>query len=294
MTAEARQMHWCVITCLVALIAANAASALMCLSIGEFAREAPATQLALSVFNVVCAVSLLHRNKWGFWGFCASSVIGLITGLFGIGNLIGLLLLYSALHIGKVNKSWPQLQDASPTIPGAPTVTDIVSGGFRCALCAVLMYASVLALGHFISTFDPHNRVWFLPIAYLVRGIVLAVAVTLVVVLDPRRCFLFPRWLLNASGLFLGLWMFAYACPSGIRAWCSFGTGVFMSKNPERRVQADMLLVATVAFLALIIVGRVRFIQARRRLSEGASLRHPQIADTNTPSRESLGGTQEA
>jgi len=64
----------------------------------------------------VCAVAVLQWKKWGFWGFCASAVASLVVNLWlgvgmGIvGAVIGVLLLYGVLHIGKENKGWPRLE----------------------------------------------------------------------------------------------------------------------------------------------------------------------------------------
>jgi len=79
--------------------------------------------IALSIFNVVCAIVLLLRKKWGFWGYCATSVTALALNLLfvsrGIGpiiysilfGLLGVLILFGVLHIGnKENKGWPQLK----------------------------------------------------------------------------------------------------------------------------------------------------------------------------------------
>lgn len=79
--------------------------------------------IALSIFNIVCAIALLLWKKWGFWGFCATSVAMLVVNLSfvsrGIGpvlvsvltGLLGVLVLFGVLHIGdKENKGWPQLK----------------------------------------------------------------------------------------------------------------------------------------------------------------------------------------
>ncbi|MCJ7727835.1 MAG: hypothetical protein MUO96_04230 [Actinobacteria bacterium] len=79
--------------------------------------------IALSIFNVVCAIALLLWKKWGFWGYCATSVTALVINLLfvsrGIGpvlvsvltGLLGVLVLFGVLHIGdKENKGWPQLK----------------------------------------------------------------------------------------------------------------------------------------------------------------------------------------
>lgn len=75
------------------------------------------------IFNVVCAIALFLWKKWGFWGFCASSVAALVVNLSvgsrGISQVISstlvslvlVLVLFGVLHIGrKENKGWPQLK----------------------------------------------------------------------------------------------------------------------------------------------------------------------------------------
>ena len=78
--------------------------------------------IVFSIFNVVCAIVLLLWKRWGFWGFCATSVAMLVVNLLffsrGIGpvlvsvltGLLGVLILFGVLHIGKENKGWPQLK----------------------------------------------------------------------------------------------------------------------------------------------------------------------------------------
>ena len=79
--------------------------------------------IALSIFNVVCAIALLLWKKWGFWGYCATSVATLVLNLIFVSRgtapilysilsgLLGVLILFGVLHIGnKENKGWPQLR----------------------------------------------------------------------------------------------------------------------------------------------------------------------------------------
>ena len=78
--------------------------------------------IVFSIFNVVCAIALFLWKKWGFWGFCASSVAALVVNLsVGVGisqvisstlfSLVLVLVLFGVLHIGKKeNKGWPQLK----------------------------------------------------------------------------------------------------------------------------------------------------------------------------------------
>ena len=79
--------------------------------------------IVFSIFNLVCAIALFLWKKWGFWGFCASSVVALVLNLSvsssGIGQVISstlislvlVLVLFGVLHIGsKENKGWTQLK----------------------------------------------------------------------------------------------------------------------------------------------------------------------------------------
>ena len=68
-------------------------------------------------FNLVCAIALFQWKKWGFWGACGSSIVAIVVNLsIGLNpaavvlGLLGVLLLYGVLHIGKENKGWPQLE----------------------------------------------------------------------------------------------------------------------------------------------------------------------------------------
>jgi hypothetical protein len=74
--------------------------------------------IVFSLFNIVCAVALFNWKKWGFWGFCASSVATFVINIvFGelvilslLGMVIELFILYLVLNIGSDNKGWPQLE----------------------------------------------------------------------------------------------------------------------------------------------------------------------------------------
>ena len=122
--ADRKNRHGCLTAWLIVMIIANSATALTYLlgsgAIGERLPNMPGwafpVLIVMSVFNLVCAIALFQWKKWGFWGFCASSVVALVLNLsigLGVGSafvgLIGVLLLYGVLHIGKENKGWPQL-----------------------------------------------------------------------------------------------------------------------------------------------------------------------------------------
>ncbi len=78
--------------------------------------------IVFSIFNIVCAIALFLWKKWGFWGYCATSIAMLVVNLLffsrGIGpvllsvfaGLLGALVLFGVLHIGKENKGWLQLK----------------------------------------------------------------------------------------------------------------------------------------------------------------------------------------
>jgi hypothetical protein len=78
--AEAKKRHGCLTAWLVLMIVANSASALWYVLRSETIRRslpnAPGWALpvliVVSLFNVVCAGTLLQWKKWGFRGSCAS------------------------------------------------------------------------------------------------------------------------------------------------------------------------------------------------------------------------------
>ena len=123
--AAAKKRHGCLTVWLIFMIAANSAVALMYLlgaeTIRGSFRNAPGwafpVLIVFSLFNLVCVIALFQWKKWGFWGCCGSSVVGVVVNL-SIGlkpasvvlGMLGVLLLYGVLHIGKENKGWPQLE----------------------------------------------------------------------------------------------------------------------------------------------------------------------------------------
>lgn len=69
--------------------------------------------IVIIVFNLVWSIALLNWKKWGFYILLGSSVaqfiIKLSNGSIDLGIILGLLIVYLALNIGK-NKAWPQLE----------------------------------------------------------------------------------------------------------------------------------------------------------------------------------------
>jgi hypothetical protein len=122
--ATQKNRHGCLTAMLVFMIIVNSAITLFYLFGSEAMKQAlpnapnwafPVLTI-VGVFNLVCAIALFRWQKWGFWGFCISSLIALFTNLsLGLGansisGLIGVAILYGVLQIGKENKGWPQLE----------------------------------------------------------------------------------------------------------------------------------------------------------------------------------------
>ena len=122
-TAE-KKRHGCLTTYLVVMIIANSLTALLypfgAAAIKQRIPNIPnwafPVLIAIAAVNVICAFALFRWKKWGFWGFAISTgivfALNLAIGLSvasAIGGLVGVAVLYGALHIGKENKGWPQL-----------------------------------------------------------------------------------------------------------------------------------------------------------------------------------------
>jgi hypothetical protein len=77
----------------------------------------PIVLAAASGLNLILTVFLFRWQRWAFYVFCGSAgamfTVNLIVGLSLIGSVVGLLgpvILYWALQIGKEDKGWPQLK----------------------------------------------------------------------------------------------------------------------------------------------------------------------------------------
>ncbi len=71
----------------------------------------------LALLNVVFAIALFNWKKWGFIGFCVTSILALAMNLYaGVGyrqseiGLLGVATLYAVLQIGEERKGWSQLE----------------------------------------------------------------------------------------------------------------------------------------------------------------------------------------
>lgn len=122
--AEQKQRHGCLTAWLIFMIVANSLAALFYLLVSSSIRQqlpnAPEWLFPVmgigGLFNLGFAIALFKWKKWGFWGFCASSIVAFtlnLTAGLGIGpsmlGLIGVAVLYGVLQIGKEDKGWPQL-----------------------------------------------------------------------------------------------------------------------------------------------------------------------------------------
>ena len=119
------QRHGCLTAWLIFMLIANAATAIVTpLSIAGM-RQAGLQPSAIgigvivvcAIANIAFAIALFRWQRWGFYGFIATSAIALITNLslgVGIGpslfGLIGIALLYWVLNMGGTNKAWPHLK----------------------------------------------------------------------------------------------------------------------------------------------------------------------------------------
>jgi hypothetical protein len=121
---QMKERHGCLTAYLVLAIIANSATALLYLFGAEaIKRSTPnipdwafPVLIVLLLFNLACAVALFRWKRWGFWGLVASAAVTLGVNLtIGLGfssaivGVLGVILLYGVLHIGKDNKGWPQL-----------------------------------------------------------------------------------------------------------------------------------------------------------------------------------------
>ena len=122
---QKKQRHGCLTAYLILMIIANSLVALIYLLASSAMRDAypdapgwafPALAV-LGIVNVLCAIALFGWKKLGFFGFVATSLIAAVVN-FAVGlnaiqavlGLVGLVVLYGVLQIGKEDKGWPQLE----------------------------------------------------------------------------------------------------------------------------------------------------------------------------------------
>jgi hypothetical protein len=123
--AEPKQRHGCLTAWLILMIIANSLTALIYLiasgTIKSGLPSAPAwtvpTLAVACIANVVFSVALFQWKKWGFWGFVGTSILALVINLtIGLHisrvllGVLGVVILYAVLQIGKENRGWIQLE----------------------------------------------------------------------------------------------------------------------------------------------------------------------------------------
>jgi hypothetical protein len=125
MSDQNKKRHVCLTAWLILMIIANALTSLAYLmgsqSIRQQFPQAPPwvfTVLGvMALINIVCALALWKWKKWGFYGFVASSLVALAINLMvgvtiykALFGVIGFVILFGVLQIGKENKGWTQLE----------------------------------------------------------------------------------------------------------------------------------------------------------------------------------------
>ena len=125
MTEQIKQRHGCLTASLILMIIVNSLTAPIYLLGSKAIRQHLPTipdwmftvLVLMSTANLVCAIALFKWKKWGFFGFAGTSIIcfvmNLVAGFNMIQALLGLLgpvILYGVLQIGKEKKAWPQLE----------------------------------------------------------------------------------------------------------------------------------------------------------------------------------------
>ncbi|HWY40278.1 MAG TPA: hypothetical protein VNX27_05740 [Chthoniobacterales bacterium] len=123
--ASRKKRHGCLTAYLLVMIIANSLTGLLYLLGADTIKQrlpnmpnwAFPVLIAIAIINLVCAFALFRWKKWGFWGFALSSLmvfaLNLAIGLdiiSAILGLVGVVVLFGVLHIGKEAKGWTQLE----------------------------------------------------------------------------------------------------------------------------------------------------------------------------------------
>ena len=77
----------------------------------------PIVGLVCAMSSIVFAIAVFRWKKWGFYGYCMTTFIGLVVNLAvgfdmlpSVLGLFGVFILYGLLHIGKERKAWTKLE----------------------------------------------------------------------------------------------------------------------------------------------------------------------------------------
>lgn len=121
---ETKKRHGCLTAYLALIIVANCATLLLYLFAGEAAKRlvpntpawAHSASLLFCITNVVGAMALFKWKKWGFWCLLIPTLLMTAVNLSlghplgpSVGGLVGVAILYGALHMGRANKEWRRL-----------------------------------------------------------------------------------------------------------------------------------------------------------------------------------------
>ena len=185
-----------------------------------------------------------------------SQVLGFGSEL-GAGDLIGGYLVVSVLAVFVVLRTGDD-HDAKSRI--------------ALLISALAIPALVISLGQFWSGLDPEAGADARGFPSPLRWPPVVVAGLVLCALGPRRFLDVPRWLLLLACLVTTGWLFAYLCPSIAGEWCSPRTGPaeFLPQGLQAigggdsglDVQDKLLWAPLVAWTAVILVGRIRFLRA--------------------------------
>jgi hypothetical protein len=123
-TEKTKKRHGCLTTWLVLTIIFSVIFTVLLLAgagVSKSPRGSPTWAIPalvlLLIFEIVCTLALFSWKKWGFWGFCAVNIIGIVVDI-GLGIsivwplvavLVSIAMLYGVLNRGQDNKGWPQL-----------------------------------------------------------------------------------------------------------------------------------------------------------------------------------------
>ena len=115
-----KQRHGCLTAYLALLIVVNALMVLGVLVLRSKVPNLPAWVVAVSagglLLNIICAIALFRWKKWGFWAITAVGVLGFLISLYcgrgfaSVYGLLGVVILYLVLQIGKERSGWSQLE----------------------------------------------------------------------------------------------------------------------------------------------------------------------------------------
>lgn len=123
-TETPKRRHGCLLAFLIYMIVASTVlTTVNALNTADIQRIYPRLPLwgiwalpVMSMLNILFALLLFRWKKWGFFGYCLTSLIACGLQLYGgvgiaaLSALLGIIILFAALQIGGENKGWSQLE----------------------------------------------------------------------------------------------------------------------------------------------------------------------------------------